>query len=64
MRKRMRWEAERRENYKLPNLLENRRGKSFKTTEKRPNPRDFNKLNTEPETSEDEYQDNSITKII
>ncbi|XP_050584556.1 peptidyl-alpha-hydroxyglycine alpha-amidating lyase 1-like isoform X3 [Bombus affinis] len=64
MRKRMRWEAERRENYKLPNLLENRRSKSFKTTEKRPNPRDFNKLNTEPETSEDEYPDNSITKII
>lgn len=60
----MRWVAERRENYKLLNLLENRRGKCFKTTEKRPNPRDFNKLNREPEASEDEYPDNSFTRII
>ncbi|KOC68396.1 Peptidyl-alpha-hydroxyglycine alpha-amidating lyase 1 [Habropoda laboriosa] len=64
MRKRMRWEAERRENFKLSNLLENRRGKSFKIMEKRPNPRDFSKLNTEPETSEDEYPENSLTKVI
>ncbi|CAK9830898.1 Peptidyl-alpha-hydroxyglycine alpha-amidating lyase 1 [Anthophora retusa] len=64
MRKRMRWEAERRENFKLSNLLENRRGKSFKITEKRPNPRDFSKLNTEPETSEDEYPENNLTKVI
>ncbi|CAD1475224.1 unnamed protein product, partial [Heterotrigona itama] len=62
MRKRMHWEAERRENFKLPNLLENRRGKSFKIVEKRPNPRDFSKLNTEPETSEDEYPENSFAK--
>ncbi|KAF3423168.1 hypothetical protein E2986_05440 [Frieseomelitta varia] len=64
MRKRMHWEAERRENFKLPNLLENRRGKSFKIVEKRPNPRDFSKLNTEPETSEDEYPENSFAKVI
>ncbi|XP_076751262.1 peptidyl-alpha-hydroxyglycine alpha-amidating lyase 2 isoform X2 [Xylocopa sonorina] len=64
MRKRMRWEAERRENFKLSSLLENRRGKSFKIMERRPNPRDFSKLNTEPETSEDEYPENSLTKVI
>lgn len=64
MRKRMHWEAERRENFKLSGLLENRRGKSFKILEKRPNPRDFSKLNTEPETSEDEHPENSFTKII
>ncbi|XP_017889161.1 peptidyl-alpha-hydroxyglycine alpha-amidating lyase 1-like isoform X2 [Ceratina calcarata] len=64
MRKRMRWEAERRENFKLSSLLEKRRGKSFKISEKRPNPRDFSKLNTEPETSEDEYPGNSITRVI
>ncbi|CAL7946131.1 unnamed protein product [Xylocopa violacea] len=64
MRKRMRWEAERRENFKLSSLLENRRGKSFKIMERRPNTRDFSKLNTEPETSEDEYPENSLTKVI
>lgn len=60
----MRWEAERRENFKLSSLLEGRRGKSFKILEKRPNPRDFSKLNTEPETSEDEHPENSLTKVI
>ncbi|XP_014468096.1 PREDICTED: peptidyl-alpha-hydroxyglycine alpha-amidating lyase 1 [Dinoponera quadriceps] len=64
MRKRMRWEAERRENFKLSSLLENRRGRSFKFLEKRPNTRDFNKLNTEPETSEDEHPENSLAKVI
>lgn len=64
MRKRMRWEAERRENFKLSNLLENRRGRSFKFLEKRPNTRDFSKLNTEPETSEDENPENSLAKVI
>ncbi|XP_076667852.1 peptidyl-alpha-hydroxyglycine alpha-amidating lyase 1 isoform X2 [Andrena cerasifolii] len=64
MRKRMRWEAERRENFKLSSLLDGRRSKSFKILEKRPNPRDFSKLNTEPETSEDEHPENSLTKVI
>ncbi|KAM0725696.1 Peptidyl-alpha-hydroxyglycine alpha-amidating lyase 1 [Formica fusca] len=64
MRKRMRWEAERRENFKLSSLLENRRGRSFKFLEKRPNTRDFSKLNTEPETSEDEHPENSLAKVI
>ncbi|EFN75573.1 Peptidyl-alpha-hydroxyglycine alpha-amidating lyase 1 [Harpegnathos saltator] len=64
MRKRMRWEAERRENFKLSSLLENRRGRSFKFLEKRPNTRDFNKLSTEPETSEDERPENSLAKVI
>ncbi|XP_011640878.1 peptidyl-alpha-hydroxyglycine alpha-amidating lyase 1 [Pogonomyrmex barbatus] len=64
MRKRMRWEAERRENFKLTGLLEYRRGRNFKFLEKRPNPRDFNKLNTEPETSEDEHPENSLAKVI
>ncbi|XP_076245170.1 peptidyl-alpha-hydroxyglycine alpha-amidating lyase 1 isoform X2 [Calliopsis andreniformis] len=64
MPKRMRWETERRENFKLSSLLEGRRGKSFKILEKRPNPRDFSKLNTEPETSEDEHPENSLTRVI
>ncbi|KAL6427424.1 hypothetical protein ACFW04_008750 [Cataglyphis niger] len=64
MRKRMRWEAERRENFKLSSLLENRRGRSFKFLEKRPNTRDFSKLNTEPETSEDEHPEDSFAKVI
>ncbi|KAG7201103.1 hypothetical protein KM043_003899 [Ampulex compressa] len=64
MRKRMRWEAERRENFKLSGLLESRRGKGFKVFEKRPNTRDFSKLNTEPETSEDEHPENSLAKVI
>ncbi|EFN62923.1 Peptidyl-alpha-hydroxyglycine alpha-amidating lyase 1 [Camponotus floridanus] len=64
MRKRMRWEAERRENFKLSSLLENRRGRNFKFLEKRPNTRDFSKLNTEPETSEDEHPENNLAKVI
>lgn len=64
MRKKMHWEAERRENFKLSKLLENRRGRGFKFLEKRPNTRDFSKLNTEPETSEDERPENSIAKVI
>ncbi|XP_016919183.1 peptidyl-alpha-hydroxyglycine alpha-amidating lyase 1 isoform X1 [Apis cerana] len=64
MHKRMHWESDKRENFRLSNLLENRRCKNFKIMEKRPNPRDFSKLNTEPETSEDEYPENSFTKVI
>jgi len=64
MRKKMRWEAERRENFKLSSLLEGRRGRSFKFLDKRPNTRDFSKLNTEPETSEDERPENSLAKVI
>ncbi|KAL0134562.1 hypothetical protein PUN28_001391 [Cardiocondyla obscurior] len=64
MRKKMRWEAERRENFKLTSLMESRRGRSFKFLEKRPNPRDFSKLNTEPETSEDEHPENSLARVI
>lgn len=60
----MRWESDKRENFRLSNLLENRRCKNFKIMEKRPNPRDFSKLNTEPEPSEDEYPENSFTKVI
>lgn len=64
MRKKMRWEAERRENFKLTSLLENRRSRSFKFLDKRPNPRDFSKLSTEPETSEDEHPENSLARVI
>ncbi|KAK2582671.1 hypothetical protein KPH14_004948 [Odynerus spinipes] len=64
MRKRMRWEAERRETFKLSSLLEKRRGRGFKFFEKRPNKRDFSKLNTEPETSEDERPENSLNMMI
>ncbi|KAL2742541.1 peptidyl-alpha-hydroxyglycine alpha-amidating lyase 1-like isoform X1 [Vespula maculifrons] len=64
MRKKMHWQAERRENFKLSNLLEKRRGKGFKFFEKRPNKRDFSKLNTEPETSDDERPENNINMMI
>lgn len=60
MRKRMRWEAERRENFKL----EKRRSKGFTFFEKRPNKRDFSKLNTEPETSDEERPENSLNMMI
>ncbi|XP_015189706.1 PREDICTED: peptidyl-alpha-hydroxyglycine alpha-amidating lyase 1-like [Polistes dominula] len=64
MRKRMHWEAERRENFKLSNLLEKRRGKGFKFSDKRPNKRDFSKLNTEPETSDEERPEHSLNMMI
>ncbi|RLU25558.1 hypothetical protein DMN91_001714 [Ooceraea biroi] len=54
----------RRENFKLSSLLESRRGRSYKFLEKRPNTRDFSKLNTEPETSEDERPENNLAKVI
>ncbi|XP_046618676.1 peptidyl-alpha-hydroxyglycine alpha-amidating lyase 1-like [Neodiprion virginianus] len=55
------WESERRENFKLSNFSENRKSKGRKFFDKRPNTRDFSKLNTEPETSDDE---NNLTKVI
>ncbi|XP_043498884.1 peptidyl-alpha-hydroxyglycine alpha-amidating lyase 1 [Polistes fuscatus] len=64
MRKRMHWEAERRENFKLSNLLEKRKGKGFKFSNKRPNKRDFSKLNTEPETSDEERPEHSLNMMI
>ncbi|XP_043283020.1 peptidyl-alpha-hydroxyglycine alpha-amidating lyase 1-like [Venturia canescens] len=60
VRKRAYWEAERRENFKLSSLLETKPGKGFKSLEKRPNTRDFSKLSTEPETSEDERVEDSL----
>ena len=61
----MEWDVEKKENFKLSSLLENRTGRKFKFFEKRPNTRDFSKLNTEPETSEDEqHPEDSLTKII
>lgn len=60
VRKRAYWEAERRENFKLSSLLETKQGKGFKSLDKRPNTRDFSKLSTEPETSEDERVDDSL----
>ncbi|XP_012253737.2 peptidyl-alpha-hydroxyglycine alpha-amidating lyase 1 [Athalia rosae] len=61
----MHWESDRRENFKLSNLLESRNSKlgasGRKFFDKRPNTRDFSKLNTEPETSDDE---NDLAKMI
>ncbi|XP_066599073.1 peptidyl-alpha-hydroxyglycine alpha-amidating lyase 1-like [Prorops nasuta] len=64
VRKRMRWEAERSENFKLSGLFEHRKGKGFKLFDRRPNTRDFSKLNTEPETSDEEHPENSLAKMI
>ncbi|XP_033220274.1 peptidyl-alpha-hydroxyglycine alpha-amidating lyase 2-like [Belonocnema kinseyi] len=64
-RRRMEWDSEKKQNLKLSSLLENKTGRKFKFFDKRPNKRDFSKLNTEPETSEDEqHPENSLTKII
>lgn len=61
----MHWQAERRENMRFTSLLERRRGKGFKFFEKRPNKRDFSKLNTEPETSDDdERNENNLNMTI
>ncbi|XP_063995719.1 peptidyl-alpha-hydroxyglycine alpha-amidating lyase 1-like isoform X2 [Diachasmimorpha longicaudata] len=55
VRRKSYWESDRKENFKLSRVLESRQGKKgFRRFDKRPNPKDFSKLNTEPETSEDE----------
>ncbi|XP_043469335.1 peptidyl-alpha-hydroxyglycine alpha-amidating lyase 2-like [Leptopilina heterotoma] len=59
-RRRTIWESERKDNFKLTSLLDNRAGRKFKFFEKRPNTRDFSKLNTEPETSEDEHSEDKL----
>ncbi|XP_051175061.1 peptidyl-alpha-hydroxyglycine alpha-amidating lyase 1-like isoform X2 [Leptopilina boulardi] len=59
-RRRTIWETERKDNFKLTSLLENKAGRKFKFFEKRPNTRDFSKLNTEPETSEDEHLEDKL----
>lgn len=64
MRRKMHWDAERRENFKLSKFLEKRKGRRFKFLDKRPNTRDFSKVNTEPETSDDEHPENHLEKII
>lgn len=63
-RKRMDWDTDRNENFKLSSLLGNRVNRKFRFFEKRPNTRDFNKLGTEPETSDDENCENHLTNII
>ncbi|XP_001606565.2 peptidyl-alpha-hydroxyglycine alpha-amidating lyase 1 isoform X2 [Nasonia vitripennis] len=61
-KRRTEWNSERKDNFKLSSLLETR--KRFNFFEGRPNTRDFSKLNTEPETSEDENTESSLEKII
>ncbi|XP_058797176.1 peptidyl-alpha-hydroxyglycine alpha-amidating lyase 1 isoform X2 [Phymastichus coffea] len=60
--KRTEWNDDQNDNFKLLSLLGNR--KKFTMFENRPNTRDFSKVNTEPETSEDETLDNATEKII
>ena len=60
VRRKSYWENDNRENFKLTSLLETRQGKNFKILEKRPNPKDFSKLSTEPETSEDDHIEDSL----
>lgn len=55
------WESDRKENFKLSRVLESRQGKKgFRLFDKRPNTKDFSKLNTEPETSDDERGEDSL----
>lgn len=54
------WSNERDDNFKLSNLLSPRQSKHFRIFDKRPNTREFSKLNTEPETSDDEYLEDSL----
>lgn len=61
-RRRTDWSDERSDNFKLSTLLESRR--RFKIFENRPNTRDFRKVNTEPETSDDENLEDSTERII
>ncbi|XP_011496884.1 PREDICTED: peptidyl-alpha-hydroxyglycine alpha-amidating lyase 1 [Ceratosolen solmsi marchali] len=59
--RRANWDVEK-DNFKLKNLLEP--SKRLKFFEGRPNTRDFSKLNTEPETSDDEILQNSLEKLV
>ncbi|KYN08474.1 PREDICTED: peptidyl-alpha-hydroxyglycine alpha-amidating lyase 1-like [Cyphomyrmex costatus] len=60
-RKRKNEWSDRQETFQLSSLLESSHSGSSKS-EKRPNSRDFSKLNTEPETSEDEHPENSLVR--
>ncbi|XP_015112717.1 peptidyl-alpha-hydroxyglycine alpha-amidating lyase 1 [Diachasma alloeum] len=61
VRRKSYWESDRKENFKLSRVLESRQGKKgFRRFDKRPNTKDFSKLNTEPETSEDERGEESL----
>ncbi|KAJ8670304.1 hypothetical protein QAD02_001563 [Eretmocerus hayati] len=61
-RRRSEWNADRRDNFKLSDLLESRR--KFKLSGGRPNSREFSKLSTEPESTDDENDECSMEKVI
>lgn len=52
------WPSESNDNFTLSSLLG--QGKNFRNFDKRPNTRDFSKLNTEPQSSEDEHMEDSL----
>lgn len=61
VRKRGYWANDSKDNFKLSSLLNTRQNKNFRIFDKRPSTRDFSKLNTEPETTDDErVEDNLI----
>ena len=62
--KRMDWDTERNDNFKLSSLLGKQINHKFRFFEKRPNTRDFNKLSNEPETSDEENCERNIIDII
>ncbi|XP_012282254.1 peptidyl-alpha-hydroxyglycine alpha-amidating lyase 1 isoform X2 [Orussus abietinus] len=62
--RRMFQSPKKRENFKLSSLLDSRTKKNYKFLDNRPNTKQFKKLNTDPESSEDENHENNLTKLI
>ncbi|XP_034940410.1 peptidyl-alpha-hydroxyglycine alpha-amidating lyase 2-like isoform X2 [Chelonus insularis] len=60
VRRRDYWMNERKDNFKLSSLFDTRQTKNFRLFDKRPNTRDFSKLSTEPETTDDEHVEDSL----
>ncbi|XP_057342205.1 peptidyl-alpha-hydroxyglycine alpha-amidating lyase 1-like [Microplitis mediator] len=59
-RKRGYWANDSKDNFKLSSLLNARQNKNFRIFDKRPSTRDFSKLNTEPESTDDEHVEDSL----
>ncbi|CAG5093460.1 Similar to Pal1: Peptidyl-alpha-hydroxyglycine alpha-amidating lyase 1 (Drosophila melanogaster) [Cotesia congregata] len=60
VRKRGYWANDSKDNFKLSSLLNTRQNKNFRIFDKRPSTRDFSKLNTEPETTDDEHVEDNL----
>lgn len=61
-KRRSNYEDDKKENFKLSNFLDKR--KRFNNFVRRPNTKEFSKVNTEPETSEDENPESNAEKIV